>query len=118
MQMGEITNNYLTACQNDHHVVEIMAIRVSIDSQGRILIPADIRGKLHLEPNSELELTILGNELILRKTNTNLEKQVMFWKQQLLEMKVEAGVAKEEPADAETEKWMDRDYVKKKLGID
>ncbi|MEX2682651.1 MAG: AbrB/MazE/SpoVT family DNA-binding domain-containing protein [Candidatus Sigynarchaeota archaeon] len=95
-----------------------MVINVTIDSQGRILIPVEIRGKLHLEPNSELELTILGNELILRKSNTNLERQVMSWKQQLMDMKIEAGVVQEEPDDTDSEKWMDRDYVKKKLGID
>jgi AbrB family looped-hinge helix DNA binding protein len=99
------------------HVVKNMVITVIIDSQGRILVPAEIRGKLHLEPNSELELVILGNEILLRKTNTSLESQVNVWKERLIGMEIEAGIASDEEVVLEAGKWVDTEYVKKKLGL-
>ncbi len=53
-----------------------------------------------------------------KMSSTDLEQQVAVWKQQLLDMKIEAGVAYEEPDNSEIEKWMSCDYVKRKLGVD
>jgi len=98
-------------------MVKKMEIHTSIDAQGRILIPAEIRGKLHMEPNSEVDIVIQGHELLIKKANTNLEKQVNEWKEKLLQMKIEAGIAPIDAEEEETGKWMDEEYVEKKLGL-
>ncbi|HME51262.1 MAG TPA: AbrB/MazE/SpoVT family DNA-binding domain-containing protein [Candidatus Lokiarchaeia archaeon] len=97
-------------------MVKIMAISVIIDSQGRILIPNDIRNRLHFEPNSELEIIILGNELVLRKSKPDLKRQVTEWKERLLSMKIEQRLDQEDE-EIESEKWVDEEYVDQKLGL-
>jgi AbrB family looped-hinge helix DNA binding protein len=89
----------------------------TIDSQGRILIPADIRGRLHLEPNSEVELVVLGRELLVRKKDTALEERVMHWKEKLFRMKLKPGTTASDENVEETGKWVDEEYVEQKLGL-
>ena len=89
----------------------------TIDSQGRLLVPADIRGKLHLEPNSEVELVVLGRELLVRKKDTALEERVLRWKEKLLHMKLEPATTANEAECEETGRWVDDEYVEQKLGL-
>ena len=42
-----------------------MTATVSIDEQGRVLIPKELREALHLKSGSELNVTTKGHELIL-----------------------------------------------------
>ncbi|MHA1131810.1 MAG: AbrB/MazE/SpoVT family DNA-binding domain-containing protein [Candidatus Helarchaeota archaeon] len=92
-----------------------MVSLTKIDSQGRILIPAEFRRKLGLEADCEVGLTVIGNDLIIRKVNTNLKAQVEQWKHELLKMPIPIGIANAN--DIESDKWMDKDYAERKLGV-
>ena len=96
-------------------MVIFMADVTKIDSQGRILIPAEFRRKLGLKAECEVGLTIIGNDLIIRKVNSDLKAKVDQWKQELLNVSVPIGITNE--SDIETDKWMDREYAERKLGL-
>ena len=48
-------------------MVKNVAYSTKIDKQGRIVIPAKLRKKMNLEEESEIELEIYSNRLILPK---------------------------------------------------
>jgi AbrB family looped-hinge helix DNA binding protein len=84
-------------------------VKIKIDSQGRILIPAEFRRKLELETECEVGLTIIGNEIVIKKVNTDLKAKVKQWKQDLMKMSIPIGVT--------SDKWMDIEYAERKLGL-
>ena len=94
-------------------------MQVTIDNQGRILIPADVRGKLRLDPDTPLEISIQGNEMVIRKRDLDLdlEKKVAEWKQKMLSMTIEGSDGDVRDNGEESGKWMDRDHVEQKLGL-
>ncbi len=46
----------------------MVTMMVTIDRAGRIVIPKDLRERLSLSANSELEITVEGNTLLLTPT--------------------------------------------------
>jgi len=92
-----------------------MASIIKIDNQGRIVIPAEIRHQLKLEADTEVELSMVGNELVIKKVNSSLESDVHQWKEELARTKIPAGVTVLD--EGESDKWMDEEYVEKKLGL-
>ncbi len=92
-----------------------MASTTKIDSQGRIVIPAEIRRQMKLEPETEVEMNLVGNDLIIKKVNSSLQSDVQRWKYDLTRTKIPAGVTTE--VEDKSDKWMDEDYVEKKLGL-
>jgi AbrB family looped-hinge helix DNA binding protein len=90
-------------------------VKIKIDSQGRILIPAEFRRKLELETECEVGLTIIGNEIVIKKVNTDLKAKVKQWKQDLMKMSIPIGVTSEN--DIVADKWMDIEYAERKLGL-
>jgi len=96
-------------------MVNFMADVSKIDSQGRILIPAEIRRKLGFETDSKVGLIVIGNELVIKKVNTDLKIKVERWKQELMNRSIPVGVATE--IETEDDKWMDKTYAERKLGL-
>ncbi len=96
-------------------MVSFMADVSKIDSQGRILIPAEIRRKLGFEPECKVGLIVIGNELVIKKVNTDLKLKVERWKQELMNRSIPVGVATE--IETEDDKWMDKTYAERKLGL-
>ncbi|MHA1144804.1 MAG: AbrB/MazE/SpoVT family DNA-binding domain-containing protein [Candidatus Helarchaeota archaeon] len=92
-----------------------MANTVKVDKQGRILVPAEIRRKMGLNSDSEVQLKIIGNELVIRKISSDLRADVERWKQDLLKFPVHIDVV---PEGKETDdKWIGKNYAERKLGI-
>ncbi len=96
-------------------MVKMMANITKLDGQGRIVIPAEIRHQLKLEPDTEVELNLVGNDLVIKKVNSSLESDVRQWKEDLVRTKIPAGITITD--EDEGDKWMDEDYVEKKLGL-
>jgi AbrB family looped-hinge helix DNA binding protein len=95
--------------------VNEMAVITKIDQQGRISIPSEIRKLLKLEPNMDLEITIIRNELIIKISRPDLKAQVEKWMEDLINTSITPGISTE--TDNENKKWMDNDYIEKKLGL-
>ncbi len=93
----------------------MMVIITKLDSQGRIVIIAEIRHQLQLEPDSEVEINIIGNDIVIKKVNSSFEAEVQRWREDLTRTKIPAGVTIVDEDD--NDKWMDEDYVEKKLGL-
>lgn len=45
---------------------------MKITPEGQVTIPAEIRDKLGLLPNTEVEFELIGDVVYLKKTNSNL----------------------------------------------
>ena len=43
---------------------------ITMDKAGRIVVPKEIREKLHFSPDTELEILCDGTEIRIRKTNS------------------------------------------------
>ncbi len=91
-----------------------MAIHLKIDPQGRLLIPVEVRRKIGLQPESEVKLTLVGNQLVIFPINLDLEEQVRSWRTDLEGMRVSVGKVTFPDRD---EQWMDEDYARRKMGI-
>jgi AbrB family looped-hinge helix DNA binding protein len=52
-----------------------------LDSAGRIVVPKTLRDELHLSPGDTLDLTVQGDEIILRprRSATALQKERGVW---------------------------------------
>ncbi len=96
-------------------MVKMMASITKIDNQGRIVIPAEIRRQMKLEPDTEVEIKLIGNDLVIKKVNSSLEADVHRWMEDLSHLTIPAGITI--PDEGESDKWMDEDYVEKKLGL-
>jgi AbrB family looped-hinge helix DNA binding protein len=55
------------------HLVVFM--KVSLDDKGRITIPLELRQKLGLRPGEDINLSLINNNLLLRKSLTVNEFQ-------------------------------------------
>ncbi len=70
-----------------------------------------------LDPDTPLEISIQGNEMVIRKRDLDLEKKVAEWKQKMLSMTIEGSDGDVRDNGEESGKWMDRDHVEQKLGL-
>ncbi|MHA1734016.1 MAG: AbrB/MazE/SpoVT family DNA-binding domain-containing protein [Promethearchaeota archaeon] len=91
-----------------------MVTNSRVDSQGRLLIPVEIRRKVGIQPDSEVKMTLVGNQLVISPVNHDLQEQVERWKKDLLEMHPPVGSVT--PHD-EGARWMDEEYVRRKMGL-
>jgi AbrB family looped-hinge helix DNA binding protein len=97
-------------------MAEIMAHTTKMDKQGRLIIPAEIRKKLSLNENTELQIEILGNQLIIKKKLAVSKEKLNTWKKKLLDMKIKA-FTEEKSHEGQSTKWMSEEYVRNKLGL-
>lgn len=58
-----------------------MVAKVTLDGNGRILLPKALRDELRLSPGDKLDLTLQGNEVTLRPRRgaTPLQKERGIW---------------------------------------
>lgn len=87
--------------------------RVSIDKQGRMVIPAPIREALGLVGGGEAVVRLSGNRIIVEVIDSELESRVEEWARRTLSVDVEALVEELEGSW----KWMSREYAERKLGL-
>ncbi|RLE59320.1 MAG: hypothetical protein DRJ32_04840 [Thermoprotei archaeon] len=91
-----------------------MEYEVSVDRQGRIVIPAPVRKLLGLSSGGRLLLVLRDGRIELIPIDRGLEERVNRWMELVLAIKSEPF--SEEGVDSEW-KWMDEKYVKRKLGL-
>lgn len=90
-----------------------MEERLSMDRQGRIVIPARIRRALGLQEGGELVIRLEGSRIVLEPYAGDLERRVEEWASFALSLNV--GV---KPGEAEEDwKWMSGEYARRKLGL-
>jgi len=86
---------------------------ISVDRQGRIVIPAHIRKALSIKEGGKLLIRVEGSKMVLELLHENLRESVEKWVN--LAQSTKAKINTEEPE--ESWKWISRDYAKRKLGI-
>jgi len=87
---------------------------VKIDRYGRVLIPREVRGKLGLKQGSPIEVKIRGDEVILRRVNTELHQRVDDWVKFIEQSAPKPFVTEIRSGDS---KWLSREYCLRKLGL-
>ncbi|MFX0065726.1 MAG: AbrB/MazE/SpoVT family DNA-binding domain-containing protein [Candidatus Hermodarchaeota archaeon] len=91
-----------------------MAQTIKIDKQGRIVIPANIRRQLSITEDTLLEISLIANQVIIRKKTGEDKETISQWKQKIENMSIEAF---KEDIDEEKTKWYSEEYVRNKLGL-
>jgi len=95
------------------HMVNSVEYEVSIDRQGRIVIPAPIRKALGIIGGGKLLLRLRNGKVELIPVDKSLEERVSRWVEEVLKTKVEPFSEKVK----EEWKWVSKDYAERKLGI-
>ena len=85
-----------------------------VDGYGRVLIPKEVRNKLNLCEGDIVEISVKGQDLILRKSNVDLERRVQVWAEAVLRSAPKPFVAEVRVGDS---KWLSRGYCLRKLGL-
>lgn len=95
-------------------MVKNMAYTTKIDKQGRIIIPAELRKKMKLNEESEVELEIFANRLFLSKKVQITEYLLDKWKKTLLSRSI---LPQSGNNTTDENKWYGEDYSAQKLGF-
>jgi transcriptional pleiotropic regulator of transition state genes len=90
----------------------IKLAKVRIDRFGRILIPKRIRENLGIEENTELEIEIRDEKILIKSQNSSLERRV----DELVNYLKNAPKPFTSVEEVE-EKWYSRRYSLKKIGL-
>lgn len=61
--------NNMIILEKNHDENEIKGIIRRVDELGRIVLPIEVREKLNIEENNELEICLEGNTIILKKVD-------------------------------------------------
>jgi len=87
--------------------------KIKIDKFGRILIPKEIRRSLGIKEDTELEIEVKDESILIRPKNSSLEKRVDEAVNYLMNNAPKPFVSGEEVE----EKWYPKDYSLKKIGL-
>ncbi len=90
-----------------------MEYEVSVDRQGRMVIPAPIRRLLGLSGGGKLLLRVRDGRVELVPMDRSLEERVSMWKEMVL-------ATRSEPFSEEVSegwKWVGKEYAERKLGL-
>ena len=85
-----------------------------MDKYGRVLIPNEIRSKLNLKEGDSIEISVKGHELVLKKTDADLDKRVQAWVEMIKDTSPKPFVTEIRIGDS---KWLSREYCLRKLGL-
>ncbi|MGB9622894.1 MAG: AbrB/MazE/SpoVT family DNA-binding domain-containing protein [Candidatus Bathyarchaeia archaeon] len=86
---------------------------VTIDKQGRLVLPSHIREVLGLKEGGQVSIRLDGSRVILEPISKDIKEKVQEWANIALSLKVEAFTEEYN----ESWKWMSREYARKKLGL-
>ena len=95
------------------HVVKLVEYEVSVDRQGRMVIPAPVRRLLGLGSGGRLLLRVRDGKIELIPVDRGLVERVGRWKEMVL-------MTRSEPFSEEVGegwKWVGREYAERKLGL-
>ncbi len=87
--------------------------KVKIDKFGRILIPKEIRSSLGIKENTELEIEVKDEKILINLQNSSLERRVEEAISYLKNNAPKPFVSFEEVE----EKWYSAEYSLKKIGL-
>jgi AbrB family looped-hinge helix DNA binding protein len=94
-------------------VVIIMDETITIDRQGRMVVPSHLREALGIKDGGYVSIRLDGPRLILEPASKDVKEQVKKWTKLARETKVEACAEETE----ESWRWMSREYARRKLGL-
>jgi len=94
-------------------MVKSMENAVTIDRQGRLVLPSHIREVLGLKEGGHVSIRLDGFRVILEPMSKDLEGKVQEWANLALSLRVEAFTEE----FRESWKWMSREYARRKLGL-
>ena len=94
-------------------MVNFMENAITIDKQGRLVLPSHIREVLGLKEGGNVSIRLDGSRVILEPVSKDLEGKVQEWEDLALSLRVEAFAEE----FRESWKWMSREYARRKLGL-
>lgn len=77
--------------------------RLTLDGQGRLVIPAPLREQLDLQAGDELAATVAGGRLVLEPTRRSVDEIVARWKAAFGRVSGAREISKERVAEARSE---------------
>jgi len=92
---------------------EYMENTTTVDRQGRLVLPANLREALGLKEGGRITVRLDGTRAIIEVAPRDVKENVKKWEDLTQSLKAEAFT--EEPD--ESWKWMSRDYARRKLGL-
>jgi len=94
-------------------MVNIVENSITLDKQGRLVLPSHIREALGLKNGGHITIRLDGSRIILEPASKVLNEKVQGWATLALSLKAEAFTEESK----ESWKWMSREYAEKKLGL-
>ena len=94
-------------------MVRTMDEAITIDRQGRMVVPSHIREALGIKDGGRISIRLDGPRLILEPASKDVKEQVNKWTKLARDSKAEACTEETE----ENWKWMSREYARRKLGL-
>ena len=91
-----------------------MEYEVSVDKQGRMVIPSQVRKRLGLSGGGKLLLRVINGKIELVPISKDLEKGVAKWKKMAMATRSKAFTEDHAGGDW---KWVSREYAERKLGL-
>ena len=95
-------------------MVSFMVHLLKLDHHGRIVIPAEYRKKLSLNEQTPLQISLVANQLVIRKRLPITKEQIDDWKISIKNSHLKPNTA--DPSES-NEKWYSEEYVRNKLAI-
>ncbi|MEM3438018.1 MAG: AbrB/MazE/SpoVT family DNA-binding domain-containing protein [Nitrososphaerales archaeon] len=86
---------------------------VTIDKQGRLVLPSHIREALGLKEGGQVSIRLNGSRIILEPISKNVKEKVQEWVNLALSLNVEAFTEESK----ESWKWISLEYARRKLGL-
>lgn len=86
---------------------------VSVDRQGRLVVPAHLREKLGIKDGGRLIISQDGRKLVLEPVDEDVEALVNEWEKKTKDASIPMNTEEPNPSG----KWMSDEYARKKLGL-
>jgi len=95
-------------------LVKEMEYEVEVDSQGRVVLPAEIRQAIGIIGKAKVKVRMKGIEVTITVLGGGLKHRVEEWFRRLSSMRIQPFTEKGEYGPL---RWYSDEYVRKKLGI-
>lgn len=92
---------------------DIMEETISVDRQGRMVVPSHLREALGVKDGGQVSIRLDGPRLILEPVPTDIKERTSQWEDTARGTKAEAFTEEEK----DSWKWMTREYARRKLGL-
>jgi len=86
---------------------------VSVDKQGRLVVPAQLRQSLGIKEGGRVKIYQDGKKIVLEPINEDVERNVKEWSRKAKSMATSMNTEESKPSG----KWLSDEYAKKKLGL-